>query len=160
MNDRRHAIETGSAHQTEETGRRLAAVLPHGTVVALRGELAAGKTTLVRGMARHFGQNELVRSPSFTLVNEYGAGTKLYHVDLYRLAGPQDLADLGYEELFEPDGVTVVEWAERAETLLPERRLDVALEHAGDDRRRVTFTDRGVLGETALDYVCGFTERP
>ena len=140
-----YRVETASAEETESLGARLASLLPKGTVVALRGDLATGKTCLVRGMAAYFAQGAEIHSPTFTLVNEYGGRDKLYHLDLYRLGGAEEVADLGYEELFEPDGVCVVEWAERAERLLPRQRLDVALEHAGEDRRRLLFVDHGVL---------------
>jgi len=86
-----------------------------------------------------------VSSPTFTIVNQYGDRPRLYHVDLYRLSGAGELADIGYEDLFEPDGVCAVEWAERAESVLPERRVDVLLEHIDESSRRLTFTDRGVL---------------
>jgi tRNA threonylcarbamoyladenosine biosynthesis protein TsaE len=137
-------VETASPEQTERLGHALAGIVPPGTVVALRGELASGKTCLVRGMAARFASGTAIHSPTFTLVNEYGDSPRLYHIDLYRLS-TEEVADLGYEELFDPDGVAVVEWAERAEPLLPERRLDVALEHAGGDRRRFTFIDRGAM---------------
>ena len=141
-------IESRSPRQTEKLGRLLADLLPVGSVVALRGELASGKTCLVRGMATRFADNENVSSPTFTLVNQYGHAPTLYHVDLYRLAGPEELADLGYEDLFEPDGICVVEWAERAEPLLPAKRLDILLEHVGPGQantRRITLTNRGLL---------------
>jgi len=140
------ALETHSPEQTEALGFALADLLPFGAVVALRGELASGKTCLVRGMAARIAPEAHVSSPTFTLVNQYGEDPKLYHVDLYRLTGPGEVVDLGYEELFDPDGICVIEWAERAEALLPERRLDVVLEHAGEDRRRITLDDRGLLG--------------
>lgn len=138
-------LQTSSPEQTERLGRALAGLLPRGTVVALRGELAAGKTCLVRGMASLFAPGELVTSPTFTLVNEYGADIRFYHMDLYRLADPREMADLGYEELFDPEGVCAVEWAERVETLLPERRVDVLLEHEGEDARAITIINHGVL---------------
>ena len=116
-------------------------LLPSGVVVGLRGELASGKTCFVRGMAARYAPGAGVHSPTFTLVNEYGGSKKLYHSDLYRI-GPDEVADLGYEELFEPTGgATVVEWAERAEPLLPARRIDVGFEHAGGDVRRITLSD-------------------
>jgi len=139
-------VETQSPEQTERLGYALAALIPSGTVVALRGELASGKTCLVRGMARRYASGVPVHSPTFTLVNEYGDSPRLYHIDLYRLSR-EEVADLGYEELFEPEGITVVEWAERAEGLLPVRRLDIFLEHAGGDRRRLTFVDHGAMPE-------------
>ena len=136
---------TSSPGETEALGRALAGLLPRGCVLALRGDLATGKTCLVRGMAARFADTAPVHSPTFTLVNQYGADPVLYHLDLYRLAGPEELADLGYEELFDSDGVCVVEWAERADGLLPEARVDIDLVHAGGDRRRLTITNRGVL---------------
>lgn len=138
---------TASPTDTERLGFELARLLPRGTVVALQGDLAAGKTCLVRGMAGHFGHIEPVASPTFTIVNQYGTLAPLYHLDLYRLEGLDEVLDLGYEELFEPDGVTVIEWAERALPLLPERRVDVLLEHAGGDKRRITVRNLGVLPE-------------
>ncbi len=139
-------VQTESESETEALGARLAAALPAGVVVALRGDLATGKTCLVRGMARHFaGQDTLVHSPTFTLVNQYGSSPTLYHLDLYRLGGPVEVAGLGHEELFDmPDGICVVEWAERAEPLLPAERLDVHLEHAGGDARKLAFIKRGL----------------
>ena len=136
---------THTPDTTERLGRTLAGLLPEGVVVALFGDLATGKTCLVRGMAAHHADGAPVHSPTFTLVNQYGADPALYHLDLYRLGGPEELADLGYEELFEPDGVCVVEWAERAGVLLPPKRLDVHLFHAGGDARRLVFDDRGVM---------------
>ena len=132
---------------TERLGCALAGLLPDGTVVALFGDLATGKTCLVRGMAVHYAGGAPVHSPTFTLVNQYGEDPALYHLDLYRLGGPEELADLGYEELFEPDGVCVVEWAERAGVLLPSQRLEVHLFHEGGDARRLVFDDRGVMPE-------------
>lgn len=139
-------LESRSPEETERLGTALAAIVPPGSVVALRGDLAAGKTCLVRGMAAYYAKGVPIHSPTFTLVNEYGDSTRLFHVDLYRL-DPEEVMDLGYEEIFEPEGVTVVEWAERAERLLPAKRLDVDLEHAGGDCRRLSFTDRGVMAE-------------
>jgi tRNA threonylcarbamoyladenosine biosynthesis protein TsaE len=140
-------LETRSSVQTEHVGRLLAAMTPPGTVIALYGDLATGKTCLVRGMAGYFAEAQAVHSPTFTLVNEYGATQKLYHLDLYRLGGPEELADLGYEELFDGDGVCAVEWAERADSLLPERHLRIALAHGGGDVRRLCITDAGMLPE-------------
>ena len=143
MSSRAVIIETCSPEETEALGRVLASLLPRGAVVALRGELSTGKTCLVRGMASSFAKGEAIHSPTFTLVNEYGDDPRLYHVDLYRLSSPAEVADLGCEELFDSEGVCVVEWAERAEPFLPATRLDVYLEHLGGDRRRITLVDRG-----------------
>ena len=139
------SIETESPEETERLGQIVAAIMPRG-VIALRGDLAAGKTCFVRGMAKHFGASPAVHSPTFTLINEYGEERKLVHFDLYRLRGAYEVEDLGTTELFESDLLCAVEWADRAEELLPAARLDVLFEHAGEDKRRITFTNRNVLG--------------
>lgn len=139
------SVQTHSPEETEKLGYALGVIVPAGSVIALRGDLAAGKTCLIRGMAVRFATDEIVSSPTFTIVNQYGTRNPLYHVDLYRIEDAAELAELGYEDLFEPDGVCAVEWAERAEQLLPERRVEVLLEHIDENTRRITFTDRGVL---------------
>jgi len=138
-------LETRSPAETEALGLALARILPKGSVVALYGDLATGKTCLVRGMALLHTDSRSVHSPTFTLVNEYGPGPALYHLDLYRLGGPEELADLGYEEIFDAGAVCVIEWAERAGALLPQHRIDIHLEHAGGDRRRIRIDNAGLL---------------
>jgi len=131
-------IETCSPEQTEQVGAWLASVLPDRCVVALFGDLAAGKTCLTRGMANVFGV-KAIHSPTFTLENRYGNPPRqLIHIDLYRLPGPSALPDLGWEESFEPEaGLCVIEWADRARELLPPFRVEVYLHHAGENRRRI-----------------------
>ncbi len=139
---------TSSAPEcTEALGRALAEILPLGTLITLCGDLATGKTCLVRGMAQHFAQGAPVHSPTFTLVNQYGDEPALYHLDLYRLGSPEELADLGYEELFDGAGICVVEWAERAEGFLPDHRLHITLEHGGGDTRCLCIHDANLLPE-------------
>ncbi len=139
-------IETASPEETERLGCALTLIMPRG-VIALRGDLASGKTCFVRGMAGGLGASTMVHSPTFTLINEYGQDRKLFHFDLYRLNGPFEVEDLGAAELFASDALCAVEWADRAEAMLPRQRLDVSFEHMGEDRRRVAFTDCGVLDE-------------
>ncbi len=122
----------------------MAALVSRG-VIALRGDLASGKTCFVRGMAEHLGAPRAVHSPTFTLINEYGENKKLYHFDLYRLRNAIEVEDLGATELFEGDALCAVEWADRAEGLLPENRVDITFEHLGDDRRRITITNQSLL---------------
>lgn len=139
------SFETHSPEETESIGYLLGSMLPSGTLVALEGDLAAGKTCLVRGMTRYFDQRAPVHSPTFTLVNQYGDDeAPLYHLDLYRLGGAEELADLGYEEIFDSKGICVVEWAERAEGLLPAERIHIQLAHGGGDRRTFQLTNHGV----------------
>ncbi|AEG14163.1 Uncharacterized protein family UPF0079, ATPase [Desulfofundulus kuznetsovii DSM 6115] len=136
---------TRSAGETEEFGRLLASVLLPGDVLCLHGDLGAGKTVLARGIARGLGITGPVTSPTFTLINEYSGRLPLYHMDAYRLDGPGDMADLGYEEYFYGDGVTLVEWAGRIEEVLPSKRLDIYLKgFPGEpELREILFIPRG-----------------
>jgi tRNA threonylcarbamoyladenosine biosynthesis protein TsaE len=132
-------ISTSSEEETAAAGETLAATLRAGDVILLFGELGAGKTAFVRGLARGLGAPEAdVSSPTFTLVQEYEGRVTLYHVDLYRLE-PNELEDLGLEELISGDGVVAIEWAERWHGR-PDDVIEVRLEHAGEDRRRVTIS--------------------
>ena len=146
MNDDTLTLTSRSEDETEAIGKALMRLLPDGSVVALRGELGAGKTCLVRGMAAAIGTAAAVSSPTFIMVNEYEGAPKIYHLDLYRIAEPREVMDLGYEDLFDtPDGICVIEWAERAEKLLPPKRLDITLEHAGKTTRTIRIQDHALL---------------
>ncbi|MFP4056319.1 MAG: tRNA (adenosine(37)-N6)-threonylcarbamoyltransferase complex ATPase subunit type 1 TsaE [Candidatus Brocadiia bacterium] len=138
-------IETRSREETVALGRRLGRRLAAGQVVALRGPLGSGKTTLAKGIALGLGLDDerYVTSPTFVLVHEYRGRLPIYHVDLYRLHGPADAEALGLDEIFFGQGVTVVEWAERIDSLLPDQRLDVRLETLERDRRRLALEPRG-----------------
>jgi len=132
---------------TERLGEALARLLPRRSTVALYGDLATGKTCLVRGMAAHFTGRRDVHSPTFTLINEYRGNPTLYHIDLYRLAGPEEAAELGCEEIFDSPDVCAVEWAERAERLLPDRCVRIFMRHAGNDLRALRVVDPALLPE-------------
>ncbi len=142
-------LTTHSEAQTEVLGYAFAALLQPGTLVALRGDLAAGKTCFTRGIARRLAPASPVTSPTFTLVNEYAGAPALLHADLYRIEKLSEVRGLGYEELFAPaDAIAVVEWAERAESLLPDARIDIAFEHAGGDTRTITIAPTIELPES------------
>jgi len=142
----RLSLVSRSPDATQALGRALMELLPDGALVALYGDLGAGKTCLVRGLAEAVGLMDRVTSPTFTLVHEYRGARTLYHLDLYRITAPQQVLDLGYEDLFDPkDGLCVVEWAERAEGMLPERRVDIRLTHENGDARLIEVENRGVL---------------
>jgi len=105
-----------SPAETEALGEQWGRDAQYGLVIALSGDLGAGKTQLVRGLARGLGVTTRVHSPTFTLVNEYNGGRlKLFHLDLYRLETPEQIHSAGIEEFLQPDGVAVIEWAERLE---------------------------------------------
>lgn len=130
-------IETASETETAAAGESLGRELGAGDVVLLYGDLGAGKTAFVRGLARGLGANpDEVTSPTFTIVQEYaGPSVMLYHVDLYRLDGPE-IDDIGLEDLVSGDGIVAIEWAERW-TGRPDDAIEVWLEDLGNDRRRI-----------------------
>jgi len=133
---------TGAVAETERAAEELARGFRGGEVVLLQGELGAGKTAFVRGLARGLGIDpDGVSSPTFVLLTRYPGRLHLDHADLYRLAGDGDERELGLEELPGPDGVLAVEWAERLERPPWLRWWSVALEHAGDDRRRLRMRE-------------------
>lgn len=138
-------IITRTPAETAWVGELLGMLLGPGDVVCLIGDLGAGKTSLAQGLARGLGVNDQVTSPTFTLINEYKGRLPLYHMDLYRLEGADELADLGYEEYVYGDGVTVMEWADRVMEALPRERLDIKLYAADDelDQRRLVFEPAG-----------------
>ncbi len=111
-----------SEGETEALGTRLAGVLTPGAVVALYGDLGAGKTAFARGLARGLGVTGRVTSPTFTIVNEYEGTLPLFHFDLYRLGGSEELFDIGWEDYLTRGGVCVVEWSERADDVLADER--------------------------------------
>ena len=116
-----------SETETEAAGQALAAKLRPGDVVAYRGDLGAGKTAFTRGLARGLGCHGRVTSPTFTIVNEYEGPTPLFHFDLYRLGGEEELWDIGWEDYLARNGVCAVEWREIAPGALPENTVYVTL---------------------------------
>jgi tRNA threonylcarbamoyladenosine biosynthesis protein TsaE len=136
-------LETSSESETSRAGEALGRDLVAGGVVLLYGDLGAGKTAFVRGMARGVGANpDEVSSPTFTLVQEYaGSSATLYHVDLYRLE-PAEIDDLGLEDLVAGDGIVAIEWAERWKGR-PDDAIEVRIEDAGEDQRRITIARPG-----------------
>src|SRR3989338_2689017 len=128
---------SGSVEETHSFGERLGRVLRAGDVIALRGELGSGKTTLIQGVSRGLGIDPaVVKSPTFVLMREYPGPTPLIHIDGYRLEGPPSAAWLDLDLMFSPAKITVVEWAERFEGLLPEHHLELRLAPRRANRRR------------------------
>ncbi len=141
-----------SLDQTRRIGMRLAGLLEPGDVVLLAGPFGAGKTSLTQGIARGLGvDSAYVTSPTFTLINEYGGRLPLYHVDLYRLTSEAQAADLGLIEYLEGDGVTVVEWPERAPDLVPADHLTVHLSEIAETKRALRFEATGARYVDMLD---------
>lgn len=131
-----------SEEETAEVARQVAAGFAGGEVVLLTGELGAGKTAFVRGLARGLGADpDEVASPTFVLLTAYPGRLTLHHADLYRLRGDGDERELGLEELPGPAGVLAVEWAERLRVVPWRSAVRVRLEHAGDDARRIRIEE-------------------
>ncbi len=131
---------------TEALGERFGRAAQAGWVIALSGDLGAGKTQFVKGLARGFGVSVRVHSPTFTLVNEYGGGRlKLFHLDLYRLETPAQLLSAGIQEFLEPDGVAVIEWAERIYDLQFTFHdwKKVQIEIISESERKISYDDLG-----------------
>jgi tRNA threonylcarbamoyladenosine biosynthesis protein TsaE len=137
-----------SPEETESLGERFGHAAPHGLLIALSGELGAGKTQLVKGLARGLGITARVHSPTFTLVNEYAGGRlTLFHLDLYRLETRKQILAAGLEDSLQPDGVAVVEWAERLEDggwqMEDGKIKKVRIEIAGETERKIIYDDFG-----------------
>lgn len=146
-------LTTANEEETIATGRALGHLLQAGDVVALVGELGAGKTRLAQGIAQGLDISDAVTSPTFILVAEYRnpAGMPFYHADCYRLAAPEaEALDIGLDELLDDEGVCVVEWAERIESLLPPDHLRVEIMAAGHHRRLLRFRANGARAGRVL----------
>jgi tRNA threonylcarbamoyladenosine biosynthesis protein TsaE len=132
-------IETDSPETTMALAARLAAVAEAGDLVCLWGELGAGKTVFAKGFGAGLGIEATINSPSFVLMSEYAGRLPLFHLDLYRLAGPADVVAGGLLDERQAAGVTLIEWPERLEPLVPSPRLDVRIDGAGTDRRSISI---------------------
>lgn len=133
-------IQTNGPDETWELAATIAGELAPGAVLALHGDLGAGKTCFIQGLAAALGIDEPITSPTYTLIGEYQGRLPLHHIDLYRLSGPTEALGLGLEEYFDADGITAIEWAERAEGLLPPDLIHIRIEadeHTGTRTFRI-----------------------
>ncbi|RDU34725.1 tRNA (adenosine(37)-N6)-threonylcarbamoyltransferase complex ATPase subunit type 1 TsaE [Neobacillus piezotolerans] len=137
--------KSSSAEDTLNFAERLGAMLKPGDVLTLEGDLGAGKTTFTKGLALGLGIKRMVNSPTFTIIKEYHGRLPLYHMDVYRLGDEGE--DLGFDEYFEGDGVTVVEWAHLIAEQLPVARLEIQLYHEPDGGRKIVFQPKGIRYE-------------
>lgn len=145
------SLFTHNAEETEKVGRFIGERLVGGDVVLLSGSLGAGKTCLVRGMAAGLGYTEPVASPTFALAQEYRRGDGGFvHADLYRISSAAELAGIGLDEYLDPRWILAVEWAEKFPFVWPFGRLEVALEVAGEDERKIEIVPRGIGWETRV----------
>lgn len=131
---------SNNVEETKKIASELAKTLSAGDVLCMYGDLGAGKTAFVQGLAKGLGIDEPITSPTFTIVNEYYGSLPLYHFDVYRIADPDEMYEVGYEEYVYGDGVSVIEWSELIEDILPEKRYKVTIlkdTSKHDDYRRI-----------------------
>lgn len=138
---------TFSCDGTAALGEKIGKVLRGGDIIAFRGGLGVGKTTMTRGIAAGMGLSDCVSSPTFTLVNEYRGSTKLCHFDMYRISGDADLESIGFYDYLSQDCVTVIEWSENIADGLPKGVITVEIKRISDEEREIT-----VIGDERFDF--------
>lgn len=139
----RRAHVTRTVEETQALGEALAARLGPGAVVACMGDLGAGKTAFLQGVARGLGVESVVTSPTFVLVNVYRGRVPVHHLDAYRTESLTEILDLGLEEMLDGEGVTFIEWADKILPLLPARTVIVRISGAGDEPRAIEVEEPG-----------------
>ncbi len=138
-------LKTASPEETKNLGKKIGMAMRSGMVIALIGDLGAGKTLLVQGLASGLDvpSEHYVASPSYTLINEYPGRFRLFHIDLYRLNSRNDLEDIGLYEILSGPGVVAIEWAERLKEDMPVEHLSVNIEVISAEKRKITITAYG-----------------
>ena len=138
-------IETNSAEETIALGEKIGREAIPGTVITLEGDLGVGKTVFAQGLARGLGIDDAITSPTFTIVQVYEEGRlPFYHFDVYRIADPDEMYEIGFEDYFYGQGVTLIEWANLIDELLPANRTDITIEKdpaKGYDYRKITISE-------------------
>ena len=142
-----------SAEETQQFAERLGGMLKPGSLLLLEGDLGAGKTTFTKGLAKGLGVKRTVNSPTFTIIKEYQGSMPLYHMDVYRIGGSYE--DLGFDEYFEGEGVSVVEWAHLIEEQLPAERLELFIYHRGESERQLVIKPVGDRYECLCEEIFG-----
>ena len=137
------SVITNNEIETMLVGEKIAKIMSKGTIITLTGDLGAGKTHFVKGFAKGLNCDNLVTSPTFTLLNVYDSGTMpIYHFDMYRLGSCEEAEELGFNEYFDIkslDGVSLVEWPEQVEGLIRENHYEIKIEKLGDNKRKITL---------------------
>jgi tRNA threonylcarbamoyladenosine biosynthesis protein TsaE len=146
-------VTTNSPEETIELAARLSRSLDEGDFIALEGDLGAGKTVFVKGVAKGLGveDHRYVNSPSFVIMREYRGEKSLYHFDVYRLEGRDFCETVEYEQYFYDKGITVVEWAEKIKDLFPDQYLEIRISHEDLTKRRLDFSARGERFKNILE---------
>ena len=137
------SIITKSSEETKNLGEELSKLTKPGDLLAFYGELGAGKTCFIQGISRGLKVKDYVTSPSFTIINEYQGKIPIYHFDLFRLDNAEEILELGYKEYFYGEGLTVIEWAEKIEQLLPKEHLKIEIKFKDRYQRTISFISQG-----------------
>ncbi len=145
------SLTTRSPEETRELGLRLGELAAPGDIFLLSGELGVGKTCLTQGIAWGLGSQEYALSPTFVLMRQISGRLNLYHIDLYRLDGLEEISDLGLDDFLYGRGLSVIEWAEKGLPVLPARHLMIKIKYLSDNARSFEFKARGKRYETLLD---------
>jgi tRNA threonylcarbamoyladenosine biosynthesis protein TsaE len=130
-------VRIASIEETEEFAAELAKKIKPGAVLCLTGDLGAGKTTLVKALLKALGVTEAVKSPTYTLVNEYHEPLLIYHFDLYRISNPWEILDIGFDDYLRPEAIVIIEWADRITELIPEEAAWIRLSYGRTEGSRV-----------------------
>ena len=145
-------IRSSSREETINAGLKLGRLLKKGDIVCLNGELGSGKTVFVAGIAAALGVGGYITSPTFTIINEYKARIPLYHFDAYRIANPEEMYELGFEEYIDGNGIVVIEWADLIRDVLPDEYIsvDISRDKEGSENNRIIKID--FRGEKYAEY--------
>jgi|SRR5690554_5482880 len=143
----KYLINIDGEKETQKLGYEIGKLLFPGSVVSLTGDLGVGKTTFTKGIAKALNIKQVVNSPTFTIIKEYEGDLNLYHMDVYRIS---DKEDLGFDEYFFNDGITVIEWAENIKSLLPYERLNIVLKKISENKRIIEINPLG----NKYEYLC------
>lgn len=136
-------IKTNNAKETEQLGRLIGESLIGGEIIAMTGDLGAGKTTMTKSIAKGLNIDEHITSPTFTIVNEYDGRLKLFHFDVYRIGDIEEMYDIGYEEYFYSGGVCIIEWANLIEEILPKNTINIEIYSLDENKREIMITGKG-----------------
>lgn len=138
-------IVSNSPDETEKIGAKLASRLKIGDLIALYGDLGSGKTCFVKGLALGLEVEQTVKSPSYSIINEYSGKYPVFHIDFYRLENEADIESTGWLDYFDYNGIIIIEWANRVKKLLPKRRFDVYFDVLGDETRQLEIIEVGSI---------------
>jgi len=144
-----YTVKTNSEQETMQLAKKLALLLKAGDVITLEGDLGAGKTTFTKGLAQGLGVKRTVSSPTFTIIKEYRGELPLYHMDVYRLEHSDE--DIGFEEYFHGNGITVIEWAQFIEEFLPAELLNINITYENENVRLFKFIAKSIHYKSVLN---------